>query len=644
MHSVLTRGQLPIIAMMADPLRGFEFRRTETGLWVTEGERSADPHALGLVVAQPQHIGPTLILPSRPAEPEGLFAYATEDALGLDTFGREAIIEWLALMPSEFTFVNLAVLLRQLATMRTDAAAHLRLAREIYHDAPVVDAMGRFCAEDHHVVFSEQALFALLCQAVIHSRPETRQSFTEHEGLALKRLILAAPGLLHEGAEIGEYNREEPEEWLVYLTQNLLFNANQNFGHGLARTWKIFGELATDSDEAKASPVDYPALVAATGLDVAQQLALAFGLYAKLGMDAGPVALLPEYWEDMCRRVAPNVSPQALIAGVAATPAEMRAELTSEEARQLDPNLRWASVAFIERPFLRLEDGRILLVSPKAIEGWATHGVYYRLLSAAIAMDPDKGAQNFTSLVGDLTEVYTLDLLERAHEDASGRSLGVGQVVRAQSLGEGTESIDAFIVEGGDVVLIEISSSRITAPTRLGGDPVALRRDLLKLAVKRVKQLHRTAEALLADGIPGLPPRAEINRIFPVIVNVEPLHWSPQLHAYLIREVPGLLQQPGMQALQFVEIEDLEWLMSMLGPWSLARLLALKLESVGTDPDIQQWLHSSPLAPHATRPKGVAENMDRMFETMTKHLGLSGSEIEGWRQERAWSRDPARSK
>jgi hypothetical protein len=40
--------------------------------------------------------------------------------------------------------------------------------------------------------------------------------------------------------------------------------------------------------------------------------------------------------------------------------------------------------------------------------------VYYRLLRAAIELDPERGAQRFTAFAGELTEAYTIELARRS--------------------------------------------------------------------------------------------------------------------------------------------------------------------------------------------------------------------------------------
>lgn len=573
------------------------------------------------------------MLPFKPVVRDGMMAYVTESELGLRTLGKEGVVEILSLLPSELTFIHLALILKRVARNRQDSAAHLELARAIYDDAPVMEALGRFCAVEGHVIFSEQGLIALMAQAVIHCRSDSHHEFTPDEWQGFKRVLLGAAGLLHDDAEVGEYDESQPEEWLVYMTQNLLFNATANFGSGLGRTWRLFGELAVDESKEWTTPLDFSAVVEETGLTIKRQLALAFGLYSLMGTDNDVIAILPDGWRSVCERAAPNESPDDVIAHVAATPAEMRAELTSDVAKRFDPELRWASVPFIERPFLRLEDDRILLVSPRGIEGWPVDGVYYRLLRAAIKLDHRKGAQHFTAFAGELTEVATVELVEDTYDRAAARHLGVGRVMRARPLRNGGESTDIFVLEDGDVVLIEVSSSRITAQTRLTGSLDALRRDFEKVLVKRVRQLDRTVNAVLGDEFSDIPAK-DVKRIFPLIASVEPMRWTPMLHAYLLREVQGLLRQRGVQHLQFLELDDLEALMGVLGSSSLAVLMERKIHEAGIDADLQQWFHDSPLAPKPTRPAISVERMDRLLAEMVTHLGFEVDTFDRWKAER----------
>jgi hypothetical protein len=177
-----------------------------------------------LVVAQrilPE--GPTLVLPLTSKPPVDMGAYVTEADLGLCPLEHAEVIAALKEMPSEIIFIALAGLLRRVWGMKLNADAHLALPCEIYgDDAPVIQDMGRFSAEEGHVIFSEQGLFALLSHVVVYYRDDTAREFSELEQDGLKRLLAAAAGLLHDDdeGELGEYREDAPEEWLAYLVQN----------------------------------------------------------------------------------------------------------------------------------------------------------------------------------------------------------------------------------------------------------------------------------------------------------------------------------------------------------------------------------------------------------------------------------------
>ncbi len=98
----------------------------------------------------------------------------------------------MALLPSEVTLMTLALILKRVARSPQDTTGHLKLAREIFGDAPVMNPLGRFCAQEGHVVFSEQGLTALMAQAIIHCRSDSHDEFTPDEWRAFQRVLLGA--------------------------------------------------------------------------------------------------------------------------------------------------------------------------------------------------------------------------------------------------------------------------------------------------------------------------------------------------------------------------------------------------------------------------------------------------------------------
>jgi hypothetical protein len=604
------------------------FHQTSLGLWVpVEQEAQPQGSELPLLIAERLQPDPgTLLLAAKRTEPAETKAFFTEEeidpARGIRPLSREELIELLKLLPREPIMVILGRLLKRLSQVGHDTRGQLEMAKEIYEaDAPVVTEMARFCATEDHVIFSEQGFFSLLAHAVVYCRPSDETKLRPDEITAFRRVILAAPSLLRQDGELPEYDPEKPEAWLAYLVQNILFNAHPNFGSGLARTWRIIGELGRDSNRERKSPADLRSMLSECPLDLEQQLGLAFGLFSILQGDE-VIFVESEHWRDICQRVAPHLDSEVVIAQIAATSEEMKEELAGPQAKRLDPFLRWATIPFLERPFLRLRDDRLLLVSPRALESWPTDGVHYRLLRKAGELDPKKGAQHFTALIGELTETYVVELLEIEFDRTRQKHLNVGTVHKAAPLGDG-ESTDVFIVQGADLIVLEISSSRITAPTRLSGNEATLKKDLDKVVTKRVEQLNRTIEGPRRSEVTLAGVKwNEISRVFPVVVNIEPIRWTGPMHAYLVKEASGLLQQDKVQPLQFLEIEDLEAALSVVGPRTMADLLTAKIQSVGVDPDIQHWFHGDVAAPKPDRPQVVKDLLERSFDTVLKTLGF----------------------
>lgn len=598
-------------------------REGEEGLLIAEFDGSGGAHLLGLVRAEgPPPVGPTLLLPVAPRVADtSLMAYATEPDLGFDRLSREQVTGALAALPLEPTVLLISLLLSWVAECRADAAHQLVIAERVFGDAGVMDRFREWCKEPDRVLFSEQALVALVAQAFVHCQAGGAfRELAPGEEIRSKRLLLAAPGLLHDdldGDDLGDPDTDGPERFLAYMTQNVLFNSVPNFGSSLARTWRMFGEMARDPDRAWKTPCDVDGLFDGMGMSLEQEMALAFALYAVLQRSPGAIAIKPETWRDACVKVAADRDPDELIECIARTPAEMREVLTGEDAQRFDPMLRWALVPLIEKPFVRLSDDRLLLISPRGIESWPADGVHYRLLMESRRRDRRNGVKRFTAFAGELTEASTIETIEDAHERAARELRAAGQVLGARPLREGStdESTDLFVRDGDSVVVIEISSSRITAETRFTGDIDALQKDMEKLVTYRIEQLDRTVNAIRSNAFADMP-NAEIKIIYPVIINVEPIRWSPMLHAYLREKIPGLLRQDGVEQPQFIDVEDIEALMSVIGRRSLPDLLAQKFAEAGPDADITQWVRQSNLAPRTDHPAIVRERLTRLFDAM----------------------------
>ena len=84
------------------------------------------------------------------------------------------------------------------------------------------------------------------------------------------------------------------------------------------------------------------------------------------------------------------------------------------------------------------------------------------------------------------------------------------------------------VIDAGDVLLaVEIVSGRLSTDTVRRGDPEALRRDLEKLAYKKIRQLDDTANCLIANPAKLLGYPAPVRPIQPVVVAAGGFPMSP---------------------------------------------------------------------------------------------------------------------
>src|SRR5207248_2977295 len=141
----------------------------------------------------------------------------------------------------------------------------------------------------------------------------------------------------------------------------------------------------------------------------------------------------------------------------------------------------WEIRPFMQRPFLRLENGGLLLLSPRAIASWLTDGFHYRLLDAAQRRNTDrrrKTSRAFTAFAGELFETYCLELARGAYRGE--RPIGGGRVYGEQPYGQKNDAktSDVAIHLGTDLVLFEMSVSRPRADQLVLADPTGVTSDL----------------------------------------------------------------------------------------------------------------------------------------------------------------------
>jgi hypothetical protein len=316
------------------------------------------------------------------------------------------------------------------------------------------------------------------------------------------------------------------------------------FGNAMGRAWAIFGRLHREVSEIRPQvPID-DWLLEDYGLDLEQQMALGFALFAHLGAESeDPDEFASEMTAESLGGIFTSMKltqeqREAAEAMVAAPPSWFRAEVEGQSVEQLS----WNRVPFMQRPFVRLPSGHYVLQSPRALMAWVAEGVHYRCLDSARRRDT---VGLYTARAGKLTERYVLEMVASAHREP--RLPGAGKVHGDKKFADGKDSSDVTVTYPHEVVLIEVASRRLTVETRRDGDREALERDLTEMVGRRPKQLRRSIDAMKPDR-PGhaatlrfehLEP-GRIARFWPLIVTMTPLHWSPLLEEFLAPAIAEL--------------------------------------------------------------------------------------------------------
>ncbi len=212
------------------------------------------------------------------------------------------------------------------------------------------------------------------------------------------------------------------------------------------------------------------------------------------------------------------------------------------------------SIPFQVRPLLALQGGGFLLSSTNALASWMTRGVHYACLTP---LEGTPAAKAFLAYVGRLLETHAVELLQDAHRDQSDV-----RVLGEQSYDKGSShTSDIAVVDGRDLVLIEVEAHRFTKEALLSGDTEQVLEELNKMIVAKARQVDDCIAALRRPVSPATLPgvdMSEIDRIWPVVVVEGGIVQSRLLWEYLDEQLAGMLDAPNVHALSVLTMDELE--------------------------------------------------------------------------------------
>ncbi len=556
--------------------------------------------------------------------------YATPAAMRIAPLPLDDFVADLATIPLGMMLSVVSWIQAALHGKEMNRQVQLGLAAGLFRGTAGFPPLLRFL-ETHPgepVAFCEQGLTLLQLLAVRHCADQPTGLSEDEYRARIQRAIIFVTGYLEprSGAP------EERDGWLGHLTRLFDYNGHVVFGNAMGRAWAIFGRLHREASEIRPQvPVD-DWLLEDYGLDLEQQMALGFALFAHLSAGReDPDEFASEMTAESLGGIFASMKlteeqRKAAEGMIAAPPSWFRAEVEGQSVEQLS----WNRVPFMQRPFVRLPSGDYILQSPRALMAWITEGIHYRCLDSARRRN---AVGLYTARAGKLTERYVLEMVASAHREP--RLPGAGKVHGDKKFADGKDSSDVTVTYPHEAVLIEVASRRLTVETRRDGNRETLEHDLTEMVGRRPRQLRRSIDAMKPDR-PGhaatlrfehLEPE-RIARFWPLIVTMTPLHWSPLLGEFLAPAIRELDGRDDVEALQVLAIEDLEALVAIAEQTGrrLPDLLAAKEEVAGAHADVRSWLARDRRFPNIARPTYLDVALGEALNLATRLLGFDDIE------------------
>jgi hypothetical protein len=318
-----------------------------------------------------------------PNPSEYILTYITEDELGRRPMTLSGLRALVRSLPFEPSMMVLAKLLCDLEPVMDDPYQQLLIARGFYSPQPaLVEALEqRLAGHTTRTIFSSQPLMLLARVLIEHAFDEPQRALTDPERRRLEHAVLGAHSALETRLEL--FGAPTTEAKLAYEVQAATFFRRPLMLEEMARHRELVHLASADGrlvDSHDYVPVaDW---LGESGLSIEQQWALGFGLVARTQAvdDNVHFPFVPEAQLEE-------------VLSVLELPLNASLRLISSSRddyldafRAIGGGVRtfgWEQRPFKATPFLRLEDGSVLLLSSKWLLSWLGEGFHYRALTHA---------------------------------------------------------------------------------------------------------------------------------------------------------------------------------------------------------------------------------------------------------------------
>lgn len=551
---------------------------------------------------------PDLIVPASavPQPSEMVLVTPTATDLELPTPSLTDARELIAEVPFESAMLLLSLIAAELHHHPNDRDRQRLLARELYRGR-LLERVERFVASDRqHVFFDPRHVSALQRLLVAYAAPDgAGGGLSDAEVDRVVGALLAVASTLPHGDPPEQEPSQEPDwtGWAAYTARAGAWYSEPYILEGLARAHSLYAAVHRSEAVAEhAARCDLDAWMAEDyGLSVEQQLAgglacavLARALDADLGIRERAVHVEPGF---LCQG-ALAAHEDEIVRLISATRAELAALLRADSE---DPmRIAWDHTVFEQRPFLRLYDGTMRLISPRALVAWLTRGMHHRALQAAKRRKhpnkPDRSMSSiFLTYAGALGEESVRQLTSRAMRTATRAGVVHAHGEHSYRIGKRRiDSPDLALDFGPDLVLIEVYSGRIALRARAGQGPELLRRAIDKATTDKLGELAARIHELLEGQLTYAEVELTAVRcIWPVLVLAgDPVFQTPMLWNYLRKSTPeSFLEDPRVRRPVICHLDDLEPLFALVEQGHhLPELLSEYVTSLHAEMPPRNWI------------------------------------------------------
>ena len=345
-----------------------------------------------------------------------------------------------------------------------------------------------------------------------------------------------------------------PESLAMEIVANNIFNEVENPGALLARTWMLWRDYGPRVSPAKARKPPLEMLTEVTGIDFEDLLAIAFCYHAKA------MAYAPDRGVRISAYDIDGVDRDVIdrfLSRFAITLDDLASQLAACSES-------WQMLPMQDRPLLRVSDDVIVLDTKYLLER-ITRGLYWLVHDHEHDNHGDDARNRWTQVYGDMVEFRVEDQLRRLAPPliGQGSTFFTEEDLRAafRSKRNAQKNVDTGIDFGEEVVLAEVVSGQVSVPTRSQADVEAFKRDVERLALKKIRQLDVSATNLLQDPQPSNSPLpAPASKIRPVVVQGGGFPVNVVTRRYIegCSDQERLLSDPRIERLSILDLEELD--------------------------------------------------------------------------------------